>query len=630
MTQVVANSDSVLSKASYQTWPFDAGEEESSELRKLLATLTRNEDGQINLKCQGCEPSDVFCSCSVNEITFENTYQVYVILESKKHFGTQWCPQSTVSSNFFYCDEEKTRKINADQTCDGLVHCPLSKADESHFVCSRGQLKLLAVGLNFFIYLVAFGSAIYLVSFRSSQSMGHRTTRTMLTERQKTRLVQTLKLIRAYLKAPVTKNEEKMISSIQKIAEKDQLLTLIKVAHKVELRGQDKALKMFAPTVQRVFLKESHHKALFNLVKENPDCSNKMKADVLEAFESKGCLAKAGTCLEKKLSTKVKITLAMVKEILEALLGLLLISLQETKDLLTILSIKTFHEDVIQGRIHLIDNMPLFDFITILSVIYGFTFFLKVLNAVASAAATPEEKAHSCSIDIFQCRFNPHWIPFVTEILLAFRAIQEIIKSYKLKLTMKEVVEQLDRTEDKVEQRAMWRKILDIAQDIEQVDIIRETLGERKKAIKIPSCLGDILQGSVLMVLLLRTDLRVRSVLRLAALSQRLGIDPRNGGTSGKLFIHSKWLIKNFCRCSCPHSLAGLEPGFPLLQAEGFPIRPQARSAHTWRTPARLQFLHVLDDLRCERSDAWLPDRLPCSRPSGCHDHHHLRIKVVF
>ena len=73
---MVANNDSALSRASYQTWRFDEKDEETSELRRLLSTLTRSEDNKIDLKCKGCEPSDAFCNCSVNNIPFENSYQV--------------------------------------------------------------------------------------------------------------------------------------------------------------------------------------------------------------------------------------------------------------------------------------------------------------------------------------------------------------------------------------------------------------------------------------------------------------------------------------------------------------------------------------------------------------------------
>ena len=46
------------------------------------------------------------------------------------------------------------------------------------------------------------------------------------------------------------------------------------------------------------------------------------------------------------------------------------------------------------------------------------------------------------------------------------------------------------------------------------------------------------------MVILLRTDLRIRSVLKLATLSLQFGLNPKNGGTSGKQMISLK-ILKN-------------------------------------------------------------------------------------
>ena len=65
----------------------------------------------------------------------------------------------------------------------------------------------------------------------------------------------------------------------------------------------------------------------------------------------------------------------MIKGIMAASIGLLSIPFQDTKDLVTIIClIKIFHQEVIQGRIELIDNMPLEEFITSLSMVYGFQF----------------------------------------------------------------------------------------------------------------------------------------------------------------------------------------------------------------------------------------------------------------
>ena len=196
---------------------------------------------------------------------------------------------------------------------------------------------------------------------------------------------------------------------------------------------------------------------------------------VLKALEPKGYLSNLGAALDEKLSPNFKIALAMVVEICLASLGLFLIFVQETKDILTILSIHTFHQDVIQGRIHLIDNLPLMDFVTILSVIYGFTFLIKLLSAVTNAGSTPNGEAHSCHINIFT---------------IGFQYIQQIVRNFKSKLAMYKVIDNLD--DNREEQIKAWNKIVDIAQGIEYVDLQREALTEKKKKTKIVSCLQAV------------------------------------------------------------------------------------------------------------------------------------------
>ena len=71
-------TDSVLSKVAFQKWALDDTPEDKSELTNLLKTLTRQQDSkdQMKLKCEGCELESDFCNCTLNEIMFENTFQV--------------------------------------------------------------------------------------------------------------------------------------------------------------------------------------------------------------------------------------------------------------------------------------------------------------------------------------------------------------------------------------------------------------------------------------------------------------------------------------------------------------------------------------------------------------------------
>ena len=66
-----------------------------------------------------------------------------------------------------------------------------------------------------------------------------------------------------------------------------------------------------------------------------------------------------------------------------------------------------------------------------------------------------------------------------------------------------------------------------------------EDLGEEKKGLKIITIVGDLLQGSILTILLLRPDLKTRSLLRISSLSGHLGLNLGDMGTTGNLYFVS-------------------------------------------------------------------------------------------
>ena len=71
-------------KLAFQKWALDDTPEEKSELTNLLKTLTRQQDSksQMKMKCEGCKLESDFCNCTLNEIMFENTFQVRSLNES--------------------------------------------------------------------------------------------------------------------------------------------------------------------------------------------------------------------------------------------------------------------------------------------------------------------------------------------------------------------------------------------------------------------------------------------------------------------------------------------------------------------------------------------------------------------
>ena len=118
------------------------------------------------------------------------------------------------------------------------------------------------------------------------------------------------------------------------------------------------------------------------------------------------------------------------------------------------------------------------------------------------------------------------------EIVLSLQEIQGNIRLFQKKSSLDGMVAKLGGT-DEAEKSKLWTEILDAALDIEDEYKNLEILGERKGQLKIISIVGDILQGSILAIMLLRPDLRVRSLLKLSALSGLLGLDVREMGALG-------------------------------------------------------------------------------------------------
>ena len=489
MLQVVANNDSILSRAAFKNWQFNTTQDENSELNNLLTTMTRAQENQLDLKCSSCQPDDSFCNCTLEGIAAENTFQVFLVLQSKKAFGTEWCPHSAIRSDFFFCDEEKTEKISAKLRCDATVHCSRTGFDESRFVCSPGQIKLLVISINILIYSVALVSAIYLVFFRDSGSKGKGITKATFTDQQNAQITKALKLIKTYVQNPELKNEENMTLGIGKLPKKTQL-ALLKIAHKIEAKGEETTEKLFEPALQSIFLKKSERKDLLTLVKESSSSSVRLKIDVLEALEPQGWLKQTKAAAERKCPQTVRITLEMLSGMSKTLFGVLRAPLQEIKDILTIVSLKIFFREVLQERIALIDNVPLQDFITILSVIYGFVLALKLLNAFAISPACVRDRTHSCNLKVLGCWFNPHLMPFVTQAVIAMRTIQTTLRKYNSKLRMKDAMEELEAMDERDEQAKVWSAVLTTAEEIEEEDQKMEALSERKRQIKIISCTG--------------------------------------------------------------------------------------------------------------------------------------------
>ena len=484
---VMANNDSVLSQAAFQSWKLNTSLNDNSELSNLLTTMTRTKENQLDLRCKGCSPVDSSCNCTLEAIAAENTFQVFLVLQSKRAFGTEWCPHTAIKSDFFFCDEAKTEKISAKLRCDATVHCSLNGFDESQFVCNPGQIKLFSYNAIVLFFSLALVSGTYIVF--SIDPGTKKEAITKFTIEQIAQITNALRLIKTYVQSPELTIEENMTKGIRKLPKKTQL-EVVKVTHYLEANVNGTTEKLFEPALQSMFLKKSERKNLLALVKESSNTSLDLKMDVLDALDSQGWEKKTKTAMERKISWTGRITLEMLSRTCMMVLNVLVTPLQEIKDLGMILAMKIFFQEVIQERVELVDNVPLQDFIIVLSVIYFLLLVLKLLNAFASSTSCTRDTAHSCNLKLLGCWFNPHLIPFVTEVVITMRTFQSTLKEWNLKLKMKGAMDLLDSTEDTDEQAKAWATVLTSAEQLDKEIFEKETLANKKRQIKITSCTG--------------------------------------------------------------------------------------------------------------------------------------------
>lgn len=428
-----------------------------------------------------------------------------------------------------------------------MIHCPNTGIDESHYVCSPLQQKILTVIGTAATFIGAFGIALYVIRVKVTQLRQEIKTRNEnLTENEKAQLQNAFCLLITYQKDPNQPNEESITKVLKKFS-LEMKMALMKIVYITEVKEhEDHTESLFKQTVRLMLTAESLRKAHLTYVKGYTKCTVELKIKIFEAIEPLGCLGNLGLRIQGRCSQSAKAMLQLVKRVLGSLIMMAFIPWQDAKDIITIVSLQLFHHDVIQDRIELIDNLPLQEFIQLLSIIYGFALILRLMNACSTAS--PEDRSHSCYLDIFRCSFNPYWIPFVREIVIAIQKIQKAVSIYKATLTLNQLVEKLE-TDRKTE---TWSEILDVVQDIEQAKLNLENLDNQKRQIKTVSILGDILQGSILIIMLLRPDLRLRSFFEGVSVSGSLGINLKKLGTLG-IYAH---LNKNVDELSVADSIS--------------------------------------------------------------------------
>ena len=141
----------------------------------------------------------------MNAVSFENKISIYVLLEIGHLSMTKWCPLTEIETDFFFCDANKTHKISAGYLCDGKVHCPLTKADESPSLCNPWKIRSIAVSPFLINILLAICCAAYLARQQEKHRIKELESRYSKEYRQ---VIPVLKLVTKNAWTPSPENEK--------------------------------------------------------------------------------------------------------------------------------------------------------------------------------------------------------------------------------------------------------------------------------------------------------------------------------------------------------------------------------------------------------------------------------------
>ena len=386
-------------------------------------------------------------------------------------------------------------------------------------MCSSKDIVFLAP--VFAVFFLAFCLAVVL----SIWGLGNTLEDTEETERSPNPSVtRTLNAMKDFIVSPNRQNEKCLVQSLQRMRLQDKV-DLLKDTYNVEIKGQDTKGQMMKTAVEKIFSLKSEEKAILLLMK-NSDMPTAFKTRVIDLLKI-GTITKTKNYLSEKIPPKEMAYMKLVINIGMTSAGILSLPSQDIKDLAFISLVINFYNNVIQQRTSMIDDIDLPSIIGLLLVIYA---LVQLLRLTISGSTPLPIRIPRCFPFGFKC--NPGWIPFFTEVFLNIRRIRYHWQIFTSKLAIIQGLEEILQPErDTI---PLWNEVQNQSSYMNRIYNELESLDLKEKKIKITSVLGDIVQGAVLLVLLLRSDLRIRGVLGLAKLAGTLNVDTRSHDTSGK------------------------------------------------------------------------------------------------
>ena len=239
-----------------------------------------------------------------------------------------------------------------------------------------------------------------------------------------------------------------------------------------------------------------------------------------QALEPKRTISKIKDKMSEILPYKLRIVIKTGKEVIGNVVGMTTTPAQDLKDVGTVVSLYSFQENILQGHDDRLDNFRLEEFVINIAVVTTAIFLLRRPNSLADDIVEDQS--------FLGFSFHLHRIPYVTEAFLCIETIKESLHGFKKREAIKDKLEKLDNTTNEDETSAIWKEICATSEEILETEKRMERNNLKKIKVRIVCCIRDILQGSSLMILMLRSDLRIRGFLGLTKMATNIGVDRLN------------------------------------------------------------------------------------------------------
>ena len=148
------------------------------------------------------------------------------------------------------------------------------------------------------------------------------------------------------IQTPSMENEgemQKVIHELPKILQ----VSLARITRNIEVEAKGRPMTFFEPAVESILEQEEEQTAFLVLAKEDENSSTKFKTAVLKELEPQGRITSIKEMLLPTLPYKLRIGAQTAKEVVGNVWGMFTIPAQDIKDIGTIVSLHSFHENIL-------------------------------------------------------------------------------------------------------------------------------------------------------------------------------------------------------------------------------------------------------------------------------------------